>query len=295
MHVHVVDGTYEIFRYHFALPSHVTDAGQEVAATRGVVGSMLGLLEDGATHVGIATDHVIESFRNDLWAGYKTSAGMPPELLGQFDLLEEVLAAAGFTVFPMVEFEADDAMAAAAAVADADPRVDKVWICTPDKDLGQCVVDGRVVQLDRRKRVEIDAAGVEERFGVPPSSIPDYLALVGDSADGFPGLAGWGAKSAAAVLARYRRLEDIPAASADWDISVRGAGKLAVILQDQFELALLFRRIATVERDAPTVTDVEQLRWVGPSPEFRALAEMLDAPNLAARAERLADTRQSRG
>ena len=295
MHVHVVDGTYEIFRYHFALPSHVTDAGREVAATRGVVGSMLGLLDDGATHVGIATDHVIESFRNDLWAGYKTSEGMPPELLGQFDLLEEALAAAGFTVFPMVEFEADDAMAAAAAVADADPRVDKVWICTPDKDLGQCVIDDRVVQLDRRKGVEIDAAGVEERFGVPPSSIPDYLALVGDSADGFPGLPGWGAKSAAAVLARYLRLEDIPAASADWDVSVRGAGKLAVTLQDQFDLALLFRRIATVERDAPTVTDVEELRWVGPSPEFRALAELLEAPNLAARAERLADTRQSRG
>ena len=295
MHVHVVDGTYEIFRYHFALPSHVTDAGREVAATRGVVGSMLTLLDDGATHVGIATDHVIESFRNDLWAGYKTSEGMPPELLGQFDLLEDALTTAGFTVFPMVEFEADDAMAAAAAVADADPRVDKVWICTPDKDLGQCVVDDRVVQLDRRKGVEIDAAGVEERFGVPPGSIPDYLALVGDSADGFPGLPGWGAKSAAAVLARYLRLEDIPAASADWDVSVRGAGKLAVTLQDQFELALLFRRIATVERDAPTVTDVEQLRWMGPSPEFRALAEMLEAPNLAARAERLADTRQSRG
>jgi len=295
MHVHVVDGTYEIFRYHFALPSHVTDAGREVAATRGVVGSMLTLLDDGATHVGIATDHVIESFRNDLWAGYKTSEGMPPELLGQFDLLEDALTTAGFTVFPMVEFEADDAMAAAAAVADADPRVDKVWICTPDKDLGQCVVDDRVVQLDRRKGVEIDAAGVEERFGVPPGSIPDYLALVGDSADGFPGLPGWGAKSAAAVLARYLRLEDIPAASADWDVSVRGAGKLAVTLQDQFELALLFRRIATVERDAPTVTDVEQLRWMGPSPAFRALAEMLEAPNLAARAERLADTRQSRG
>ena len=295
MHVHVVDGTYEIFRYHFALPSHVTAAGREVAATRGVVGSMLGLLDDGATHVGIATDHVIESFRNDLWAGYKTSEGMPPELLGQFDLLEDALTAAGFTVFPMVEFEADDAMAAAAAVADADPRVEKVWICTPDKDLGQCVVDGRVVQLDRRKGVEIDAAGVEERFGVLPNSIPDYLALVGDSADGFPGLPGWGAKSAAAVLARYRRLEDIPAASADWDVSVRGAGKLAVTLQDQFDMALLFRRIATVERDAPTVTDVEQLRWTGPAPEFRALAEMLEAPNLAARAERLADTRQSRG
>jgi 5'-3' exonuclease len=291
MHVHLVDGTYEIFRYHFALPSHLTDAGREVAATRGVVGSMLGLLEDGATHVGIATDHVIESFRNDLWPGYKSSEGMPPELLGQFQLLEDVLEAAGFTVFPMVEFEADDAMAAAAAVADADPRVEKVWICTPDKDLGQCVVGDRVVQLDRRKGLEIDAAGVEERFGVPPASIPDYLALVGDSADGFPGLPGWGAKSAAGVLARYGHLEAVPAASADWDVAVRGAGKLAATLQDQFDLAVLFRRIATVERDAPTVTDVETLRWTGPTSALRALAEQLDAPNLAARAERLAAAR----
>jgi 5'-3' exonuclease len=291
MHVHLVDGTYEIFRYHFALPSHVTGAGQEVAATRGVVGSMLGLLEDGATHVGIATDHVIESFRNDMWPGYKSSEGMPPELLGQFQLLEDALEAAGFTVFPMVEFEADDAMAAAAAVADADPRVEKVWICTPDKDLGQCVVGDRVVQFDRRKGLEIDAAGVEERFGVPPASIPDYLALVGDSADGFPGLPGWGAKSASGVLARYGHLEAVPAASADWDVAVRGAGKLAATLQDQFDLAVLFRRIATVERDAPTVTDVETLRWTGPTPELRALAERLDAPNLAARAERLAEAR----
>lgn len=295
MDVHLVDGTYEIFRYHFALPSHVTTDGQEVAATRGVVGSMLTLLDDGATHVGIATDHVIESFRNDLWPGYKSSEGMPPELLGQFQLLEDALVAAGFTVFPMVEFEADDALAAAAAVADADPRVEKVWICTPDKDLGQCVVDDRVVQLDRRKNVATDAAGVEERFGVPPASIPDYLALVGDSADGFPGLPGWGAKSAASVLARYGHLEQIPAGTDDWDVSVRGAGKLAATLRDQFDLALLFRRIATVERDAPTVTDVEDLRWTGPTPGLRALAEQIDAPNLIARAERLAETRQSRG
>jgi 5'-3' exonuclease len=295
MDVHLVDGTYELFRYHFALPSHVTERGEEVAATRGVLGSMLGLVEDGATHVGIATDHVIESFRNDLWAGYKSSAGMPPELLSQFGLLEDVLRAAGFTVFPMVEFEADDAMGAAAAVASADPRVERVWICTPDKDLGQCVEDDRVVQLDRRKKVVLDAAGVEERFGVPPGSIPDYLALVGDSADGFPGLPGWGAKSAAAVLARYGHLEDVPAAAADWDVPVRGAGKLAATLRDQFESALLFRRIATVERDAPTVDDVEELRWVGPTPELPALADRIDAPNLVARAERLAQARTGRG
>jgi 5'-3' exonuclease len=295
MDVHLVDGTYEIFRYHFAMPSHVTSDGREVAATRGVVGSMLSLLEDGATHVGIATDHVIESFRNDLWAGYKSSAGMPPELLGQFGLLEDVLRAAGFTVFPMVEYEADDAMGAAAAVAAADPRVDRVWICTPDKDLGQCVVGDRVVQLDRRKGAMIDAAGVEERFGVPPASIPDYLALVGDSADGFPGLPGWGAKSASGVLAAFGHLEDIPAAATDWGVSVRGAAKLAATLQADFELALLFRRIATIERDAPTITDVEQLRWTGPTDELAALAASLDAPNLAARAERLAETRGDRG
>ena len=291
MDVHLVDGTYEIFRYHFALPSHVTAEGLEVAATRGVVGSMLGLLQDGATHVGIATDHVIESFRNDLWEGYKSSAGMPPELLGQFDLLEEVLVAAGFTVFPMVEYEADDAMGAAAAIASADPRVERVWICTPDKDLGQCVESDRVVQLDRRKGAVFDAAGVQERFGVAPGSIADYLALVGDSADGFPGLPGWGAKSTATVLARYGHLEDVPAESADWDVSVRGAGKLAATLRDDFELALLFRRIATIELDAPTISDVEELRWDGPTAEFEAQAERIEAPNLIARAERIAADR----
>jgi 5'-3' exonuclease len=288
MQVHLVDGTYELFRYHFALPSHVLDDGREVAATRGVVGSMLSLLEDGATHVGIATDHVIESFRNDLWPGYKSSAGMPPELLSQFGLLEDVLAAAGFVVFPMVEHEADDALGAAASVAAADERVERVLICTPDKDLGQCVVDDRVVQLDRRKGTVYDAAGVEEKFGVTPASIPDYLALVGDSADGFPGLAGWGAKSASAVLARYGHLEDVPALAADWDVPVRNAGRLALTLQDEMDLAVLFRRIATIETDAPTIEDVDELAWRGPAPGFRDVATALDAPNLAARAERLA-------
>jgi 5'-3' exonuclease len=291
MQVHLVDGTYELFRFHFALPSHVTEAGLEVAATRGVVGSMLQLLEEGATHVGIATDHVIESFRNDLWPGYKSSEGMPPELLSQFPLLEEALGAAGFVVFAMVEFEADDALGAAAAVAAADPEVDRVLICTPDKDLGQCVVGDRVVQLDRRKRVVFDAAGVEEKFGVPPASIPDYLALVGDTADGFPGLAGWGAKSAAAVLARYGHLEEVPALAADWDVTVRGAGKLAATLHENLELALLFRRIATIERDAPTIGAVDELRWRGPSAELAEVAARIDAPDLRARAERLADDR----
>jgi 5'-3' exonuclease len=291
MKVHLVDGTYELFRYHFALPSHITEAGREVAATRGAMGTVLQLLEQGATHVGVATDHVIESFRNDLWKGYKTSAGMPRELLGQFGLLEDGLAALGVTVFAMVEYEADDALGAAAVVAASDPEVEQVLICTPDKDLGQCVQGDRVVQLDRRKGVVFDADGVREKFGVSPSSIPDYLALVGDSADGFPGLPGWGAKSAAAVLARYERLEDIPPSSSDWDVDVRGGGKLAVTLRDQFELALLFRRIATVETDAPTIASVSELEWRGPRPELPTICEQLEAPGLVERAAKLAERR----
>ncbi len=288
--VHLVDGTYELFRYYFALPSHVTADGREVAATRGVVGSVLQMLEGGATHVGVATDHVIESFRNDLYAGYKTGAGVDADLLAQFPLVEEVLRAAGVVVWPMVEFEADDALGAAAAVAAADDRVERVWICTPDKDLGQCV-GGKVVQLDRRHRVTSDAAAVEAKFGVPPSAIPDYLALVGDSADGFPGLAGWGAKSAAAVLARYGRLEDIPAAADQWDVPVRAAGKLAASLRANFDDALLFRRIATIEIDAPTIEAVDELRWTGPRPGFAELCESVDAPALAERADALAARR----
>ena len=291
MQVHLVDGTYELFRYHFALPSHITAEGAEVAATRGALGTVLQLLEEGATHVGVATDHVIESFRNDLWPGYKTSAGMPPELLAQFPLLEEGLAVLGVTVFAMVEYEADDAMAAAAVVAAADDRVDQVRICTPDKDLGQCVVGDRIVQLDRRKGVVLDAEAVRAKFGVMPESIPDYLGLVGDSADGFPGLAGWGAKSAAKVLARYVHLEDIPADGADWDVDVRGCAKLALTLRDQFDLALLFRRIATVETDAPTMASVDDLRWTGPQREAAAFVERIEAPGLLTRAIALAQQR----
>jgi 5'-3' exonuclease len=291
MQVHVVDGTYELFRYHFAMPSHLNADGQEVAATRGALGTVVQLLEEGATHVGVATDHVIESFRNDLWPGYKTSAGMPPELLSQFPLLEEGLVALGVTLFAMVEYEADDAMGAAAAVAAADERVSQVLICTPDKDLGQCVVGDRIVQLDRRKGIVFDADAVKEKFGVAPESIPDYLGLVGDSADGFPGLPGWGAKSAAAVLARYGHLEDIPADGADWDIDVRGTGKLAFTLREQFDLAVLFRRIATIELDAPTVTSVDELEWHGPQPEAAELVERIDAPGLLTRAIRLAERR----
>ena len=292
MQVHLVDGTYELFRYFFALPSHVTADGREVSAVRGVLGSLLGLLEDGATHVGVATDHVIESFRNDLFPGYKTGEGVDPVLFGQFPLLEDVLRAAGFTVWAMVEHEADDALAAAAVQAAADPRVEQVLICTPDKDLGQVVTDdGRIVQFDRRKGLVLDADGVEAKFGVRPAAIPDYLGLVGDTADGIPGLKGFGAKSAAAVLRRWGRLEDVPDDGAAWDADVRGATKLAATLREQRADAVLYRRLATLETDAVTVADVEDLRWRGPTPELEALCDTIDASSAAARARRIAATR----
>lgn len=293
MQVHLIDGTYELFRYHFALPSHVTEAGQEVGATRGVAGSMLMLLEDGATHVGVATDHIIPSFRNELYEPYKDGSGIEPELHSQFPLIEELLDALGFVVFPMVEYEADDALGAAALVAAADDRVDRVYICTPDKDLGQCV-GGKVYQLDRRKGLVSGIDEVREKFGVPPESIADYLGLVGDTADGFPGLPGWGAKSAAAILARYGHLEDIPPDPSDWDVTIRGAAKLGATLREQFDDALLFRLIATIQTDdVPTVTDVDELRWTGPKPELAAIAARLDADNLVERAERLAERRSA--
>jgi 5'-3' exonuclease len=290
MRVHLVDGTYELFRYHFALPSHLTADGQEVAATRGVAGSMLQMLEEGATHMGIATDHVIPSFRNELYGPYKSGEGIEEELISQFPLVEELLIALGFVVFPMIEFEADDALGAAAVVAAADDRVDEVLICTPDKDLGQCV-GGKVVQLDRRKGVRFDPDGVREKFGVSPESIPDYLALVGDTADGFPGLPGWGAKSAATVLARYGKLEGIPLDSHDWDVSVRSASKLALTLKHQFDDALLFRVIATIQTDAPTVDSVDELLWTGPTADLAEVAARLDADRLVDRVERLAASR----
>jgi 5'-3' exonuclease len=293
--VHLVDGTYELFRHHFAVPSHRNGAGKEVAATRGVVGNLLQMLGDGATHVGVACDHVIESWRNDLWPGYKTSAGMPPELLAQFGLLEEALAAMGLTVWPMVEDEADDALGSAARVAAGDDRVERALICTPDKDLGQCV-GGKVVQLDRRKGGTIfDADGIRAKFGIEPESIPDYLALVGDSADGFPGLPGWGAKSAAAVLAHYRHLEAIPAAAGQWEVSVRSSPVLASRLAANFELALLFRRIATLNLDCEVGT-VDDWRWRGPTEAFEALCTtVLDSPDLPRRAAALAARRAPEG
>lgn len=292
MLVHLVDGTYELFRYYYALPPHVNGEGVEVSATRGVVGTCLGLVEEGATHVGVATDHVIESFRNELWAGYKDGSGIDPLLFAQFPLVEEALEAAGFRVWAMVECEADDALGAAAAQTATDERVERVLVCTPDKDMAQCVrEDGRVVQLDRRKGQLYDHAGVIEKFGVPPASIPDWLALVGDSADGFPGLPGWGAKSAAAVLARYGHLEAIPPMADDWDVGVRGAGRLAATLRDQLADALLFRRIATLEVDSVTVT-VDDLEWRGPRDDFAAVCTRLDAPGLAERAAKLAAARR---
>jgi 5'-3' exonuclease len=290
MQVHLVDGTYELFRHFFAVPSHLDPAGLEVGAARGVLSSLLMLLEEGATHVGVATDHVIESWRNDVFPGYKTGEGVDPALKGQFTLLEEVLAAFGFAVWPQVPFEADDALAAGARVADADARVERVLICTPDKDLAQCVRGKRVVQFDRRQRKLLDEAAVVAKYGVPPASIPDYLALVGDSADGYPGLAGWGAKTAAAVLTRYGRLDAIPHAPGQWEVpGLRGAAKLAVTLQDQLGDALLYRRLATLDEEGPDVGVVDDWHWTGPTEAAEQYAAQLGAEGQLARARRLAD------
>lgn len=290
MRVHLIDGTYELFRHYFAVPPHKDQSGMDVGALRGVVGSMLNLLDSGATHVGVATDHVVESFRNELYPGYKTGEGIEPALRAQFEPLEEALDALGVAVWPMVEYEADDAMASAAWVASQDPRVERAVICTPDKDLSQCVRDPKVIQYDRRADAYRDEAGVREKFGVAPESIPDYLALVGDSADGFPGLPGWGAKSTATVLGRYGRLEDIPHDVADWDVDVRGAAKLVVSLRADFELALLFRRIATLDLDCP-VGNVDEWHWTGPTAQLAAMCERLDAPDVLRNAQAIAAAR----
>lgn len=286
MNVHLIDGTYELFRQHFGQVSRHGDAGPYDAAV-GVVASTLALVAAGATHVGVASDHVIESFRNDLYAGYKTSAGMDEVLLRQIPVMEEALVACGFTTWPMVEWEADDALASAAAVAAADARVEQVLIVTPDKDLGQCVRHTRVVQYDRRKDEIIDEDAVLAKFGVPPTSIADYLALVGDAADGFPGLPGWGAKSASTVLAKFAGIDAIPASSAEWGLpALRGAEKLAATLRDQMADALLFRRIATTVVDVP-VGAVDDWRWRGPTAGFAAVATRLGARDMADRAQRV--------
>ena len=275
--VHLVDGTYELFRHYYALPSARDQDGREVAAVRGVLASVLGMIRGGATHVAVATDHVIESFRNGLWTGYKTGEGIDPDLLAQFPVLEDTLSAAGVVVWPMVEFEADDALAAGAAAAARDPRVERVIICTPDKDLAQCVRGTRIVQLNRRTRVTRDEAGVIQKFGVSPESIPDYLALVGDSADGYPGLPGWGAKSSAAVLAKFAHLESIPEDWREWHVNAANAGSLAQTLSRDRGLALLFRTLATLRTDIELFDDVDQLRWNGPTDGFATLAARLDA------------------
>jgi 5'-3' exonuclease len=277
MQVHLIDGTYELFRHYYALPKVRDSKGQEVAAVRGVLASLMGMLGNGATHMGVATDHVIESFRNNLWPGYKTGEGVEPELLAQFPLLEEALSALGIVVWRMVEFEADDALAAAAKAAADDPRVERVIICTPDKDLAQCVRGTRVVQLDRRKNITRDQSGVVAKFGVEPASIPDYLALVGDSADGFPGLPGWGAKSAAAVLAKFNHLESIPADWREWGVNVASPKALSSTLVANLDQALLFRVLATLRTDVPVFDSVDQLEWKGPTADFAPLAARLDS------------------
>lgn len=277
MEVHLVDGTYELFRHYYALPKAHDSEGREVAAVRGVVRSVLGMIQGGAMHIGVATDHVIESFRNRLWSGYKTGEGVPADLMAQFPLLEEALSALGVAVWPMVEFEADDALASAADAAAKDHRAERVIICTPDKDLAQCVSGTRVVQLNRRTREMRDEAGVMAKFGVAPESIPDYLALVGDAADGYPGLAGWGAKSTAAVLARYRHLESIPANWRDWQVNASNAGALAATFERERDLAFLFRTLATLKTDIPLFDSIDELQWNGPKPEFEALGTKLDA------------------
>src|SRR5580704_8408237 len=277
MEVHLIDGTYELFRHYYALPKVRDTTGREVAAVRGVTASLIGMLGSGATHIAVATDHVIESFRNDLWPGYKTGEGIEPDLLAQFPLLEEVLAAAGVVVWPMIEFEADDALASGAAAASRDKRVKRIIICTPDKDLGQCVQGTRIVQLNRRTQILLDEAGILQKFGVLPESIPDYLALVGDSADGYPGLKGWGAKSSSAVLAKFVHLETVPADYREWGVNVANAGALARVLSTDREQVLLFRRLATLRTDIPLFNDVDQLRWTGPTPKFESLASRLDA------------------
>jgi 5'-3' exonuclease len=277
MEIYLIDGTYELFRHFYAMPSAREADGREVGAVKGVLASMLGMINSGTRYIGVATDHVIESFRNRLFPGYKTGAGIDPDLYSQFPLLEEALVALGITTWPMVEYEADDALAAAAAAAARDPRVDRVIICTPDKDLAQCVRGTRVIQRDRRARTDRDEAGVIAKFGVPPASIPDYLALVGDASDGYPGLQGWGAKSAAAVLAKFGHLETIPADWRTWGVNASRPGALAQTLERERDRVLLFRDLATLRDDITLFDSVDELKWPGPTPTFQPLAARLEA------------------
>ena len=284
LHVHLVDGTYELFRHFFAVPSALDASGNEIGAVRGVLTSVLSLIEQGATHVGVATDHVVESFRNDLYPGYKTSEGVAAPLLSQFPVLEEALASMGVVVWPMVRYEADDALASAALKASQDARVEQVLICTPDKDLAQCVSGSRVVQLDRRRQILRDEAAVIAKWGVRPESIPDYLAVVGDSADGFPGLPGWGAKAAALTLAEYLHLEHVPKDWRRWPSAIRGAQRLAAALFEQWDDARLYRTLATLALDVPVFETVDELAWKGPAAGFEQYSKKLGAPELYTRA-----------
>ena len=273
MKIHLVDGTYELFRAYFAQPSRHAPDGREVGAVRGLMQTLLALLrQKDVTHVAIAFDHVVESFRNELFAGYKTGEGTPEDLRTQFDLAEKASEALGLVVWPMVEFEADDALASAAHRWGDDPAVEQVVICTPDKDLAQMVRGQRVVCLDRRREQTLDEAGVQLKFGVAPASIPDYLALVGDAADGIPGIPRWGAKSSGAVLARYNHLEQIPDDAIFWDVKVRGASAIAASLAERREEAKLYRELATLRLDVPLAESLEQLEWRGVrDPDFREL------------------------
>lgn len=284
MDVHLIDGTYELFRHFYALPAAQDRDGREVGAVRGVLRSVLSMIEQGATHIGVATDHVVESFRNELYAGYKTGAGVPEPLLSQFPVLEETLDAMGITVWPMIEFEADDALASAAAKAAGDSRVRQVIICTPDKDLGQCVRGTRVVQLDRRRAIVRDESGVELKFGVKPESIPDYLAVVGDSADGYPGIPAWGEKAASSTLVRYGHLENIPKDWRQWNPAIASARRLSESLFNSWEDALLFRTLATLRTGAPVFDSIDELRWSGPRPAFEAYCRDMQSPDLFDRA-----------
>lgn len=283
MNVYLIDGTYELFRHFYAVPSASDVNGQEIGAVRGVLISVLSMIERGATHLGVATDHVVESFRNDLYPGYKTSEGVPQELLSQFPILEEALEAMGVVVWPMVYYEADDALASAASKSAKDEAVNQVLICTPDKDLSQCVVGTRVVQLDRRRDIVRDEAGVVAKFGVKPQSIPDYLAVVGDSADGFPGVAGWGAKAAALVLSQYPHLEDIPKDWREWHPSIRRARLLSKSLLNAWNDAVSFRTLATLRLDVPVFDTAADLCWKGPRSNFAEYCERMKSPELLRR------------
>jgi 5'-3' exonuclease len=284
MDVHLIDGTYELFRHFYAVPAGVDVNGREIGAVHGVLRSVLSMIERGSTHIGVATDHVVESFRNDLYAGYKTSEGVPATLLSQFPILEEALESMGVVVWPMVYFEADDALAAAAAKGARDDRVGQVIICTPDKDLSQCVVGTRIVQLDRRRNILRDEAGVVAKFGVKPQSIPDYLAVLGDSADGFPGVPGWGEKAAAVTLSRYHHLENIPKEWRDWHPSISNARRLSTSLFDSWNDALLFRTLATLRLDVPVFDTVDDLCWQGPHSNFEGQCHAMGSPDLFGRA-----------